>query len=89
MRLLFVIGSLNRGGAENQLVLLGSGLIDIGYEVHVVSLNGKGALDGRAVEKGITLHYLDSNFFPKIFFINLNGLVSLQENELLCLSNNP
>jgi len=69
MRLLFVIGSLNRGGAENQLVLLGSGLIDIGYEVHVVSLNGKGALDGRAVEKGITLHYLDSNFFPKILRI--------------------
>ncbi len=66
MRLLFVIGSLNRGGAENQLILLGGGLIDLGYEVHVVALTGKGSLDGKAVEKGITLHYLDSKVLPKI-----------------------
>ena len=66
MRLLFVIGSLNRGGAENQLILLGGGLIDLGYEVHVVALTGKGSLDGKAIEKGITVHYLDSKVLPKI-----------------------
>lgn len=76
MRLLFVIGSLNRGGAENQLILLGSGLIDLGYEVHVLALTGEGSLDGKATEKGITVHYLDSKVLPKILRVTkLVGLI--------------
>jgi len=78
MRLLFVIGSLNRGGAENQLILLGSGLVELGYEVHVLALTGKGSLDSKAIDNGIKLHYLDSNRFPK--FLRLTKLVGFIRN---------
>ena len=50
----FLIRSLNRGGAERQLICIASGLHDLGHEV-TVGVYYKGVLDAELRAKGVTV----------------------------------
>lgn len=56
MRVLFIIESLGRGGAERQLVTLGAGLAARGHEVHIGCLREPGSLGAEALEAGLVVH---------------------------------
>ncbi len=51
--ILFLTRSLERGGAERQLVVLATGLARRGYDVSVVALYGGGALEAELIEVGV------------------------------------
>ena len=58
MRVLFVIGCLERGGAERQMINLAAGLADREHSVAIALLDGPGSLETEAEERGIELHRL-------------------------------
>jgi glycosyltransferase involved in cell wall biosynthesis len=58
MKFLFLIGSLEVGGAEKQLVLLAQGLAAAGHEVHFACFSGDGPLASLLRESGVVLHGL-------------------------------
>ena len=62
MRIVFVIGSLGRAGAERQLILLASGLQSKGHVVSIVSLDGAGGFDEEACRCGLNLLVLEKKF---------------------------
>ena len=45
MRIVFVIGRLDRAGAENQMVLLARNMNKLGHQVAILALDGVGSLD--------------------------------------------
>lgn len=53
VRVLFAIRSLDRGGAERQLVELAAGLLDRGHEVGVVVFYGGGPLQRELEDRGV------------------------------------
>lgn len=55
MKILYVIGSLNHGGAERQLYLLAKGVTQLGYDVHVFALDASGALKQDFLREGIVV----------------------------------
>jgi glycosyltransferase involved in cell wall biosynthesis len=61
MRIVFVPGSLELGGAEQQLVILANGLVRRGHEVHVVSLRMGGVLEEKAANGGVIVHQAPRN----------------------------
>ena len=75
MRVLFVIGALDRGAAEHQLIILGASLVERGHEIHIGCLGGEGSLDSAAEESGIVVHHLDRLPVPRLS--RLASLVSL------------
>lgn len=58
MRILFLIRSLDRGGAERQLVALATGLHRRGHEVAVAVFYAGGALQAPLTEAGVPVHDL-------------------------------
>ncbi len=55
IRLAFLLGRLERGGAELQMIALARGLTQQGYHVDFVCRSGAGALDGLARSAGATI----------------------------------
>lgn len=55
LSLLFVIGSLGRGGAERQMLVLAAGLQRRGHRVAIMVLDDEGDLTSEAQEQGIDL----------------------------------
>jgi O-methyltransferase len=53
LRVAFVVGTLNRGGTERQILLLGSALVARGHLVTVICLDGAGDQGGAARAAGI------------------------------------
>jgi glycosyltransferase involved in cell wall biosynthesis len=53
MKVLFVIGRLDRGGAERQLLLTARGLKNFGWDVAIVELDGRGDLASEAIASGM------------------------------------
>ena len=56
--MLFVIGTLETGGAERQMINLAAALNQRGHETSIAVLDGSGSLEGLAEEKGVPLHRL-------------------------------
>ncbi|WP_137936951.1 glycosyltransferase [Chitinivorax sp. B] len=56
LKVLYVIGSLNIGGAENQLLMLSSELIKRGREAHLFSLEDDGPLKALLMAAGVQIH---------------------------------
>ncbi len=67
MRVLFIIESLGRGGAERQMVTLGAGLAARGHEVHIGCLHHPGPLGEEALEAGIAVHAPRSRVMKRLF----------------------
>ncbi|MCA9060131.1 MAG: glycosyltransferase [Planctomycetaceae bacterium] len=61
-RVVFVIPTLDQSGAERQLVLLATGLVRAGYDIHVVALNRSGPLAKPLHDAGIPIHVLGKRF---------------------------
>ena len=55
-KVVFVIGSLNIGGAEKQLSLLATELVKRGWETHLFSLEGDGPLKAGLQSAGVHVH---------------------------------
>ncbi len=66
--ILHLITTINRGGAENQLLLLVQQQVMLGYRVEVIFLKGNGELTSSFIEVGATVH---SQFANKNVFIQL------------------
>lgn len=58
LRVLFVIGTLETGGAERQMINLAAGLNARGHEASIAVLDASGSLEGLAEAKGVPLHRL-------------------------------
>lgn len=56
MKVLFVIGKFDRGGAERQLLSTARGLTGLGWEVAICELNGGGDLTPLAVATGVPVY---------------------------------
>jgi|694.fasta_scaffold23766_6 glycosyltransferase involved in cell wall biosynthesis len=65
MRIVFVIGSLGRAGAERQMMMLASGLQNRGHIVSIVCLDGTGGFDEEARQRGLKVLILEKRF-PKL-----------------------
>ncbi len=65
MRIVFVIGSLGRAGAERQMMMLASGLQNRGHIVSIVCLDGTGGFDEEARQLGLKVLTLEKRF-PKL-----------------------
>jgi glycosyltransferase involved in cell wall biosynthesis len=65
MRIVFVIGSLGRAGAERQMMMLASGLQTRGHTVSIVCLDGTGGFDEEARQRGLNILILEKGF-PKL-----------------------
>jgi glycosyltransferase involved in cell wall biosynthesis len=62
MRIVFVIGSLGRAGAERQMMMLASGLQTRGHIVSIVCLDGTGGFDEEARQRGLNVLILEKGF---------------------------
>jgi glycosyltransferase involved in cell wall biosynthesis len=62
MRIVFVIGKLDRAGAERQLMLSAVGLMSLGHSVSVVTLDGNGSLDEEGRNLGIEIVTSEQRF---------------------------
>src|SRR5512138_238818 len=58
VKVLYVIGSLPLGGAENQVVTLASALNGSGYDIHVCCLRGEGVQGDVLRARGIAVNAL-------------------------------
>ena len=65
MRIVFIIGSLGRAGAERQMMMLASGLQNLGHIVSIVCLDGTGGFDEEARQRGLKVLILEKRF-PKL-----------------------
>lgn len=65
VKILFVIGSLQRAGAERQMVLTARGLNELGHTVEILCWDSLGPLAEEARYQGITVRELEkkTNFF--------------------------
>ncbi|NQV44711.1 MAG: glycosyltransferase [Rhodospirillales bacterium] len=61
MRVLFLIRSLEIGGAERQLTVLAHSLAKKGHEVSIATFYGGGALEGSLRDSGVRLYDLKKN----------------------------
>ena len=59
MKIMFLIRSLDMGGAERQLISLSMGLQEIGHSVSVAIFYSGGKLESELVGSGVTLHRLE------------------------------
>lgn len=68
MKFFFLIGSLEVGGAETQLVLLARGLAKAGHEVHFATIAGDGPLAAPLRRSGVVVHHLlpDGQAMPRL-----------------------
>jgi glycosyltransferase involved in cell wall biosynthesis/O-antigen/teichoic acid export membrane protein len=60
LRVALVVGSLNRGGTERQILMLGSALVARGHPVTVICLNSAG--DQGAAARAAGIHLVDVGF---------------------------
>ena len=58
LKVLFVIGALDRAGSERQMVNLAAGLSARGHSVAIACTNHKGPLEDEAQAKGVEIHRL-------------------------------
>jgi glycosyltransferase involved in cell wall biosynthesis len=84
-RWLFLIRSLNYGGAERQLVILVKGLHALGEEVQVAVFYGGGPLEQELVASGISVIALEKRgrWDMARFFIRLVSVVKAMQPEIL------
>jgi glycosyltransferase involved in cell wall biosynthesis len=54
-RVLYIVDSLGRSGLSSQLLVLGRGLVQRGFEIHVATLDRRGALAGHFRDAGINV----------------------------------
>jgi glycosyltransferase involved in cell wall biosynthesis len=68
MKILFCISTFGGGGAERQLALLATKMVELDCEVHVVFLRG-GANLARLADSGVVLHQLQvrGHYDPRLF----------------------
>lgn len=85
MRILFLIRSLNRGGAERQLITLSKELHYLGHSVSVAVFYAEGDLDKELEASGVTIHNLMKkgrwDVIP--FFIRLISLTREVRPEII------
>ena len=62
MRILFIIPTLDRSGAEKQLVLLAPGLVREGFDVHVCALTRGGPYEKALQDAGVPLTILGKSW---------------------------
>lgn len=66
MNICYIIRSFaSRGGTENYVYNMSTGLARLGHNVHIVSLTGKGQWDFKGLENRISIHQfnLKEQFF--------------------------
>jgi len=87
--ILFVIGSLDRGGAEIQLSRLAIALKQNGINVHIFTLSLGGDLTGNLLENGATIShgYLNygTNFISRVLLI----FISWVKLIFICIKSKP
>lgn len=66
MKILHVITTINRGGAENHLFLLIKGLVDRGFNVSVAYLKGDGYWTNYYKEIGVNVYPLQLEFYGEL-----------------------
>jgi len=72
MKIGYLIGSIQRGGAEKQLVELSIGMVRKGHEVEIASYDGPGYYDSILEENGVVVKVMNSkNKIEKIRNINM------------------
>jgi len=71
MKIFYVITTIERGGAENQLLILVSELVKAGNEIHIFNLKGKSDLKNDFVELGAQVHtnLVKVNIISKIIIL--------------------
>lgn len=76
MRLLLIIPTLDRGGAEKQLTMLACGLPRDEFEVHVCALTRGGPRAADLEAAGIPVHYIDKRWKADPFaYVRLKQLI--------------
>lgn len=85
MKILFLIGSLNIGGAERQLINLAKGLSGRGHAVIVVTFYGGGALDMELKNAKIPFYDLGKKHRLDIarFFNSLRKIVKKEKPDII------
>lgn len=75
MRILHIITTIERGGAEKQLLILAKEQIALGYEVEVIYLKGQPELENEFLESGVTVNPLlqNRNFLYQIHLLRNYG----------------
>lgn len=83
-RILHVIPTLDRGGAEKQLTLLASGLPKEEFEVHVCTLTRDGPLRAPLEAAGVTIHSIQKRGkFDPLAFHRLTKLMRRLQPDLV------
>jgi glycosyltransferase involved in cell wall biosynthesis/O-antigen/teichoic acid export membrane protein len=77
LRVAFVVGTLNRGGTEGQILLLGSALAAEGHQVTVVCLHNAGHLSAAARTAGIRVAEIGYPGLTRQFLPSLGRLRSI------------
>lgn len=85
MKVLFLLRSLNVGGAERQLVLLAKGLHQRGHDVVVCVFYGGGALEQELRNSGVKLRSIDKRgrWDVLAFFRRLKSVVREEQPDIL------
>jgi glycosyltransferase involved in cell wall biosynthesis len=65
LRIGYLIGALERGGSERQLVELAGGMVRRGHRVAIACYDGPGALDAVAQERGATVVHMSGGTKPE------------------------
>jgi glycosyltransferase involved in cell wall biosynthesis len=83
MKVLHIITTIERGGAEKQLLTLVRAQVASGMEVHVAALKGKPELEQSFVDAGVTLYIdlLNKNSLHIIF--RLNRFLKVDSNTIV------
>ncbi len=83
-RIVHVIPSLDRGGAEKQLVLLATGLPREQFDVHVCTLTRSGPLAKPLRQAGIALHEIDKRWkVDPLAYYRLGRLLARLQPDLV------
>ena len=81
-----LITTINRGGAENQLLILAKEQVRLGFEVHIVFLKGEPELESDFVKAGALVHselaHVNPLFQPVKFRKIIKGAVSIVHAHL-------
>lgn len=85
MKIVFLIRSLDYGGAERQLVVLTKGLHERGYSVQVAVFYPKGPLEKDLLDFGVTVHVLNKRERWDVFFflVHLIQFLSHEKPDIL------
>jgi glycosyltransferase involved in cell wall biosynthesis len=91
-KLLHIITTIERGGAENQLLTLAKGQVDLGFDVNIIYLKGLPDLEEKFKDFGAKVHHIVANktFLTQVlsiykFLRNWDGIVHahLPQSEII------